>query len=835
MEADLQTLSKPLHAYAGPTVLPSSAADAVTRPSKKRRPNLAFDRTEELRTALPVIDSVPVFSQGEAGTPYAVSVFPTNTDGSITIDDIATWSAAELGTPGRSLCPPRSRCVVPAIDTSSFQQAPPWAGPTVKEGNQPPNTFYFEAEPPPWPGTFTETPAQMSWGPITPSPVDQMTPGYLPYHWPTASGFPPAAGGQNTYDQSPATTAFSPWTPVPASPSQPAIAGFPLIPIETNCLQVVQSGYGQEVVTHQSSYQSSIQEFRKPRALGDATAPSFNRFGGLCIPNPVLLDDYHSPASLRQSVSSDDSVEQGPIFNLTQPHVGNAKQSENGNWIKREHQEELERSRQEPTTYPSVPVTEGPPRPGDDMNREGSRDRKRRARFDEYLRKETSNTRTMGACLRCHNQRVRCIPNKQDANSPIAPCETCLRVRRDSKKTIHFIPCLRFKVTSMVANRPGGLGYTKRFDHTKVVNVTDYVDNLIYDIEMTQGLCRPPVRLRVRRFKPNDTDVSHRWYLDSGTLKKQDLGAFCLVDVERTARDFNEYIARNALEGLSEAVKGSDDIVKDTLAMIVRHCSSLPDTVKLEGGHTTKEAKRKSLRDQKDFLQKIVRLWFAVRHGTGSAYLCGKEYLGMTPAKGFVRPYIPRMIVAQFDSIRNERIWKRLAPEVLRAFDTLLTSCNKEAWFTVFLATFLLLYQVACTSQDRYRHVRQNFEGKSQDTRYGPLNHPLTAFVEDVHHGAVMLLAHWQYFKRCDLMNFHWENTEDTALAHLEPYQVEFLRRIVGRLREKLGAIPKTPAEGCWEHELFWVSKMFASDPSRKTDWSPPESFTRAKPSVGRE
>ncbi|KAJ4302046.1 hypothetical protein N0V88_002182 [Collariella sp. IMI 366227] len=418
----------------------------------------------------------------------------------------------------------------------------------------------------------------------------------------------------------------------------------------------------------------------------------------------------------------------------------------------------------------------------------------------------------MGACLRCHNQRVRCIPNKQDANSPIAPCETCLRVRRDSKKTIHFIPCLRFKVTSMVANRPGGLGYTRRFDHTKVVNITDFVDNTVFDIEMTQGLCRLPVRLRVRRFKPADTDISHRWYLENGIPKRQELGAFCLADVEKTAREFNEYISHNALDGLGEAVRGSDDIVKDTLSMI--------DVIKVEGGHTAKEARKKSLKDQKDFLQKIVRLWFAVRHGTGSAYLCGKEHLGMTPDKGFLQPYIPRMIVAQFDSIRSERIWKRLAPEVLRAFDTLLTSCNKEAWFTVFLATFLLLYQVACTSQDRYRHVRQNFEGKpqvgsslgaldhhhpdgggegtdapvvaaeahtvvTQDTRYGPLNHPLTSFVEDVHHGAVMLLAHWQYFKRCDLMNFDWDNLEDSALGHLESYQVEFLRVITGRLTEK--------------------------------------------------
>ncbi|AEO63172.1 uncharacterized protein THITE_2108074 [Thermothielavioides terrestris NRRL 8126] len=196
---------------------------------------------------------------------------------------------------------------------------------------------------------------------------------------------------------------------------------------------------------------------------------------------------------------------------------------------------------------------------------------------------------------------------------------------------------------------------------------------------------------------------------------------------------------------------------------------------------------------------------------------------------------VPRMIVAQFDSIRHVHIYKRLAPEVFRVFHNFLTSCNRHAWFTVFLATFLLLHHVACASQDRYRYAKQNCEGKPQDTRYGNLDQPLTGFVEELHQGAVMLLAHWQYFKRCDLMNFNWDDVGDSALMSLEPYQVEFVKKLVAGFKEKSGLIPTTPAEGCWEHELFWVSRMFVSELSPKTGWMPPEAFTRDKPSVGRE
>jgi hypothetical protein len=104
-------------------------------------------------------------------------------------------------------------------------------------------------------------------------------------------------------------------------------------------------------------------------------------------------------------------------------------------------------------------------------------------------------------------------------------------------------------------------------------------------------------------------------------------------------------------------------------------------------------------------------------HGTDSAWLCGRENLGLSPGSGRNHPLrgrisVPRMVVAQFDSIRCERIYKKLVPEVLRSLDALLTSNNKKAWFTVFLATFLLLHQVAWTSRDRRRYTAQNRVGK---------------------------------------------------------------------------------------------------------------------------
>ncbi|KAK3326209.1 hypothetical protein B0H66DRAFT_470424 [Apodospora peruviana] len=472
-----------------------------------------------------------------------------------------------------------------------------------------------------------------------------------------------------------------------------------------------------------------------------------------------------------------------------------------------------------------------------DLSPTGVKERKKRSQFNDEARKETSDTRSVGACLRCRNQRIRCSPNPLNSG---APCVSCAKVSKTNKKTIHRVHCIRYKFTSMIIYRGGGLNITKRFSHNQVVDVGEYADNNIVAIEMAQGLCQTPVRLQVRRFVPRQDDVLKRRYIgEDGVVKEQDLEPFCLADIEKTAKEFKRYINDNALDGLAEAVKDSDDMVKMTFHMIAEECRS--DLKGVKGKKPSKQARCES--EQKEYLRQVVRLWFAIRHGIGSAWLCGSNTLGMQPVyspnyslDGKVA--VPRMIVAQFDSIRHERIYKELTASVLKTSEKYLKSWNKDAWFTVYLATFLLLHQTSCASKDRHRWANENKGSTPMETRYGSIDDPLTGFVEKIQDGAVMLLTHWQYFKRCDLLNADWNNPSTSTLQYLKLYQFQHLKNTVAMLKLKSmsGTIPKTPADGCWEDELFWISHMFESAPSKdkETNWDPPESFTRAKPSVGR-
>lgn len=73
---------------------------------------------------------------------------------------------------------------------------------------------------------------------------------------------------------------------------------------------------------------------------------------------------------------------------------------------------------------------------------------KPRKRLEEDARRQTSQTREIGACVRCKIQRVRCIPNSEDA---AGPCEACSRVAVNySKKVLHHIPCHRYKLQEVI-------------------------------------------------------------------------------------------------------------------------------------------------------------------------------------------------------------------------------------------------------------------------------------------------------------------------------------------------------------------------------------------------
>ncbi|KAK3366145.1 hypothetical protein B0T24DRAFT_536019 [Lasiosphaeria ovina] len=463
---------------------------------------------------------------------------------------------------------------------------------------------------------------------------------------------------------------------------------------------------------------------------------------------------------------------------------------------------------------------------------------KRRSYQDE-LRRDTFDARLQGACVRCHQQRIRCVPNPDDIG---LPCSTCLAVKRNSKKTIHDIVCIRFRLRLLDLFRHGGIHVTERFLYTDMKNVDIQTGSHI-TISMSQGLCKKPMKLRLQEFIPNEGDILYRKYIDNGVWKKHHTQPFWLSDITQTAMEFEVYIKENALDGLLEVSKDSDWIVKETFTMIHRLCSHPVSPP--ESGNPTSMGDEQSRNAQHAFLLQTVHLWFTMRHGTGSAWIAGEEKLGILPMpetsstvvlRG--KTPIPRMLVAQFDCIRHGHLLKAMAPKFLRIYEALASESSSDSWFTVYLATFLIIHEVSWASSDRLRYARENSDGLLQETRYGPIDSPLTEYVERIQHDGAMFLGHWRYFKRLNAWDADWDNPDKTILEQLRPGQLKFMKATVEYLKKRskfMGTFPETPSAGCWENELFWVSRLLTPVPPEDDLWTPPVIFDRTRPEVGRE
>lgn len=463
---------------------------------------------------------------------------------------------------------------------------------------------------------------------------------------------------------------------------------------------------------------------------------------------------------------------------------------------------------------------------------------KKRVPLSDSDRLRIKETRHVGACIRCHNQRAKCEPNDGEPGNTLLSCKTCLAVDLRSKKTIHHLPCTRVKLTGISLHRHGGLGFTTRFKHNQIKNADipqqDRTGGVV-TVYMVSGLSQTPVRLRVQAFNALPTDRLRRRYLHNGTPKEVHVPAYCLESVEKAAQEFKKYVNTYALDGLIEAVKGEHMIIRETFKMIIKVWSSMPDEVATQQG-TGFQTKKPN--EHKQLLTQAVQLWFAIRHEIGTSTVRGQRPADWpviddpnSPFRGEV-PMMPRMIVAQFDSIRHECIYKSLVPKVLKLLQSVLVSNNMEVWFVAYLVTFLLLDLVSSASKDRRRWAMQNFGPKPMESRYGPIGKgSLAGFVQELHEAGAVLLLNWHYYKRVDnLLKPDWNDLRKRSIGEDE---LRFLRWTVNQLNLELDNIPKTPSEGCWESSLFWVCQMFTCTAESKYKWSPPEMFSTVKPSVG--
>lgn len=104
----------------------------------------------------------------------------------------------------------------------------------------------------------------------------------------------------------------------------------------------------------------------------------------------------------------------------------------------------------------------------------------------------------------------------------------------------------------------------------------------------------------------------------------------------------------------------------------------------------------------------------------------------------FGKVSLPRMILAQFDSINHTKLLSKLGRKVLQDLEAFIFRNQPRWWWAIYLCVFILLHEASFISADRYRHARNNYGARF---RYSIPN-----FVEELHEGCNNILMHWHYY-----------------------------------------------------------------------------------------
>ena len=181
----------------------------------------------------------------------------------------------------------------------------------------------------------------------------------------------------------------------------------------------------------------------------------------------------------------------------------------------------------------------------------------------------------------------KCRPNPLDPNGQ---CLTCAGYNRESGKTIHRGICSRKKLIDVMLYRKRGLGLTKRWPGTAVVNVTQRpMPKDVRVIEVSLGLCQEPLRLRVVKFTPQKGDETTRiWRCaewPTEVFRRKQLATYCLDDVDSAAQDFEDYIVKHAITSMATQrtapvkLRGPEymekSVIEQTYEMLIEHYCSL--------------------------------------------------------------------------------------------------------------------------------------------------------------------------------------------------------------------------------------------------------------------
>ncbi|KAK8045895.1 hypothetical protein PG996_013959 [Apiospora saccharicola] len=440
---------------------------------------------------------------------------------------------------------------------------------------------------------------------------------------------------------------------------------------------------------------------------------------------------------------------------------------------------------------------------------------KKRGALSPEERQQTSKTRRITACLRCQMQRKRCLPNPDPEDDR---CLTCSNVN-PSKKVIHHMVCVRWKLTAATVYRQAHLQLTKRWRGNTMYDIpsADWADDEIRVIQISEGLCSKPFEIKVRRFKPQPGDVTDRLWTDKrGISHTSKLPPYAIASVGETCKAFVKHAEENTFEAVEQFASRHDvhPIVQETYKAAWNHMRRVTG----KSGHI----------NLPDFMKELWGFWFVLRHTIGSSEIVGDEHLGMKPETHKEYPFppghlsVPRMVCQQFTSIVYDTLLRKKRAMILKDLWALMQSKNPNCFETVYFAVFILLHEISATSKDRFRWSREN----QVKARYD-----IEESMEGLHEGANIILCMWTYYRRgLRPVDVDWDTIRKSppkakkqlqaSEGSIESETERPVSRGTPRYTMKRKEVrPEADRPFVWERDMHFTSQMFQADWHAQKQW----------------
>jgi hypothetical protein len=262
------------------------------------------------------------------------------------------------------------------------------------------------------------------------------------------------------------------------------------------------------------------------------------------------------------------------------------------------------------------------------------------------------------------------------------------------------LPCIRRKITDVKLFKPGqvqGFEWTSRWKDSIVDNIANWASSEDKIIHVSEGYTSQFVKLRVRRFVPQDGDKLERSWVYNGERKSVRIPPYAIVDLEAAQAEYSDYIERGIAECFSSVIRSKDSLLWKTYSLAWRTAQD-PDVSD----------------EERELLRLTLRLWMAVRLTTRSTVIVGDETLGMShnimdetsPNRGCIP--LPPVMGAQLDLILIHHIQAKYRREMLAKLQEMTQSNKQKTWLTTYLVTFILLHNIALITEHDAGYARKH-------------------------------------------------------------------------------------------------------------------------------